>query len=140
MNNNQETMNNNQETICCWAFPPNTPLQKEKLWDDNDNDILFKNNNPSGKGLGDLDELVTINFWCESINLGNDFTLLRKVNYSKKLAIILTYREEDDKRVLIDGFILVNGKKYIVTDFTPHDALQVNGIIYEMVATCNYNV
>ena len=124
------------ETNCCWLFQSNTPLQNERLWDDNDNDILFKNNNPNGEQVVSCE---CIEFWSDSYNLGNNCTLVRKVNYTKKLALVLTYQDEIDKRVLIVGFLLVDGKKYNVTDFKIYDELTFNGKIYENVATCNYD-
>jgi hypothetical protein len=129
-------MNDNEQTICCWLFKPNTPLQNERLWDDNNNDILFKNNNPTGEQVVSSE---CIEFYCYSYNLGNNCTLVRKVNYEKKLSIVLTYKDESDKRVLIDGFLLVDCKKYNITEFRIYDELKVNGITYENIATCNYD-
>jgi hypothetical protein len=127
----------NETTICCWwPFKPMTPLEMEGLWDDNDNEIIFKNNNPGGEQVIPNEP---IDFWSDSNNIGNYFILARKVNYKKKISLILTFKEETDKRVLIDGFLIVDGMKYEVTDFRTHDELKVAGKIYKNIATCNYN-
>ena len=80
-----------------------------------------------------------IYFWCESVPFGNNCVLLKKVNYERKISIVLTYQLYDDKRILLAGFILVDGKKYDVTDFTTYDVIEVEGKTYENIATCNYN-
>lgn len=126
----------NEETICCWLFAPNTPLQNERLCDDNDNDILFKNNNPNGEQVISC-ECIAVS--SDSYYLGNNYRLVRKLNNDKKIAMVLTYKDETNKRVLINGFLLVDGKKYNITDFTFHNELEVNGKTYTYIHTCNYD-
>lgn len=132
----EEMMCNNEDTIYCCLFQPNTPLQNERLWDNNSNNILFKNNNSNGEQVVSNE---CIEFLSNSYNLGNNCTLVSKVNHSKKLAMVLTYKDDIDKRILIDSYLLVDGKKYNVTDFTIHNELQANVRTYINIATCNYD-
>jgi len=124
-------------TPCCWLFRPKTILDIERLYDENDHDILFKNNNPNGEQVIPNE---CIYFCCESYPFGNNCILLKKVNYERNISIVLTFYEDDDKRFLLTGFILVNGKKYDVTDFKTYDVIEVDGKTYENIATCNYIV
>lgn len=141
MYNLKYIMCDKDNTPCCWLFTPKTPLEIERenemLYDDNDHDILFKNNNPNDKQVIPNE---CIYFWCNSYKLGDNCILLKKVNHERKISIVLTYKEYHDKRVLLAGFILVDGNKYDVTDFKTYDVIQVEGKTYENIATCNYNV
>ena len=126
-------------TVCCFGFCPVrawTPLEIERSFDDNDHDILFKNNNSNGEQLFSNE---CIDFWCHSYPLGNNCILLKKVNYEKKISLVLTIKDENDKRVLIDGCLIVDGKKYDVTDFKTYEVLKIGENTYENIAACNYN-
>ena len=133
-------MCDNDTTPCCWLFTPKTTLEiereNERSYDDNDHGILFKNNNPNGE---EVIPNECIYFCCESNPFGNKCILLTKVNYERNISIVLSYQEDDDKRVLLAGFILVNGKKYDVTDFKTYDVLELEGKTYKNIAICNYN-
>jgi hypothetical protein len=137
MYNLKDIMCDKDITPCCWLFKPKTPFEIETSYDDNDQDILFKNNNPNGNQVIPNE---CIYFWCSSYPLGNNCILVKKVNYYRKISIVLTFQDENEKRVLLAGFILVDGKKYDVTDFKTYEVLELEGNTYENMAICNYNI
>lgn len=123
------------ETVCCnlFQYKPLTHSQLEELYDDNDNDILFMNKD--GKKLHE----TPLVFYCYSYRLANDCFLLRKVNHSEGISIILTYKKESDKRILLTGHLISNNKKYDVIDFNVYTDMNVNEKLYESIAICFYN-
>jgi hypothetical protein len=105
------------ETICCGLFKnvPFTIFEIEKLYDDNDNLITFINeNNNNSNNL----QNKTIEFYSSRVELANNHFLLRKVSCDKKISVIMTYKNDGDNRILIDGFILTDNKKLQITSFT----------------------
>jgi hypothetical protein len=123
------------ETICCelFKYKPQTQSQLEETFDDNDNDILFMNK--EGEKLHE----TPLVFSCYSYRLANDCFLLRKVNYDEDISIVLTYKKEGDKRILLAGHLISNNEKYDVIDFNVYTDMHVNGKLYESIAICFYN-
>jgi hypothetical protein len=131
----QQFIDENEETTACFGFCPATtwtPLEIEEAFDDNDNDIIFKKKN-STSNLPNK----PITFYSSRSGLGNQGFILHKISRDKNTYIVLTY-QNDKERTLVDGFLLINGKKFKVTDFKPHRRLKVGEDTYNWVCECTY--
>jgi len=134
---NQQFIDKNEDTpVCCFGFCPDrslTPLEIEMSYDENDNDIIFKKKN-STKNLPNK----PITFYSSRFELGNNDFLLRKISSDGNTYIILTYQEDDKERILLDGILVINGKKFKVIDFKPLRSVKVGEDTYDWVCECIY--
>ena len=121
--------NNESETICCGLFGFKS---LENSFDENTHDIIFINK---------LQKKATppISFCCSRVDLSNKCFLLIKVCDEKNMSLILTYKEVDNKRILIDGKFLINNKKYKVLSFNTHKKLEIGDKSYNYTGLCFIN-
>ena len=118
--------NNESETICCGLFGF---TYLENSFDENTQDIIFINN---------IKKKATppIRFSCSRVDLSNICFLLIKNCIEKNMSLILTYKQVNNKRILLDSKLLINDKKYKVLSFNNYEKLEIGDKKYKYVGLC----
>ncbi len=101
--------------MCCFGlftYKPRTYDEMEWLSNDNDNYVKFKIKNST-------QDLTHLNgeFYSSSESLGKNHLLVRKVSPTKNCSIVLIYKDNDGKLVLIEGTVITEQYKFKVKEF-----------------------
>jgi hypothetical protein len=133
-------MNDNETTCCGLLIPmPLTHNQIERLFDNNDNEILFVNKK-TGDSMNNQQigiSCAPIHLFSNRIELGNDCFLVKKISPDGKIVVLLTYVKES--LILLDGNLIVNENKYNIYDFVVYTNMYIEDKIYDSIAICFYD-
>lgn len=105
-----------QTETCCFGLFENKPLtqnEMEMLTHDNDNYVKFKFKGVSSDLLTQLDGT----FYSSCYSLDKNHILVKKVSPIKNCSIVLIYKKNDEKLVLIEGTVITENCKFKVKEF-----------------------
>lgn len=105
-----------ESEICCFGLftsKPQTLDEMEWLTHDNDNYIKFKLQGISSS----LVETLNGVFYSSSYTLGKDCLLVKKVSQNSNCSIVLIYKNDYGKLLLIEGTMIYKNNKFNVKKF-----------------------
>jgi len=118
----------------CWLFKDKyySKFELEKILDNNDHEIIFD----SDDTLNNIFLKIPIDFYSTSEYFGNGIFLCKKFSSNGEIILILLYKYENEVRILIDGALYKNMKKYNIIEFNAVSKLQIGDIVYQDIAIC----
>lgn len=130
-----------QMEVCCFGLGQCRALQltldeMEWLSHDNDNYVIFRVDGISSSLLTYLNGT----FYSSRNSLGKDHILVKKVSSNAKCSIVLIYKMNDKKLVLIEGTVITSHTKFKVKQFIIGMNLELIENSQEYVNICDLEI